>query len=110
MGLLMVGYGLRDSISSISECQYGQLQLYDSSVYLSEDIEEEELAELEAYLDANVKVDDYTNATMANKTFVYEEEEIDGYLVVVEDMSKIDNFFTNFVDFFVVFYIQEKLP
>ena len=64
MGLLMVGYGLRDSISSISQYQYGELQLYDCSVYISDDMDDEEMKELEDYLEGNRNVTNYMNAAM----------------------------------------------
>lgn len=93
MGLLMVGYGLRDSISSISQYQYGELQLYDCSMYLSDDIEKEEVDELESYLNGNKDIHNYMNGRMESVTTKFEEESIEAYLVVISDTEKGEEFF-----------------
>ena len=93
MGLLMVGYGLRDSISSISQYQYGELQLYDCSIYLSDDIENEEVDELESYLNNNKDVQNYMDGRMESVTTKFEDESIETYLVVVSDKEKGEEFF-----------------
>ena len=93
MGLLMVGYGLRDSISSISQYQYGELQLYDCSVYLSDDIDDEEVSELESYLKENKDIHNHMNGRMESVTTQYEEESIETNLVVVSDTNEGEEFF-----------------
>ncbi len=93
MGLLMVGYGLRDSISSISQYQYGELQLYDCSVYISDDMEDEELEKLETYLEKNRQVTNYMNAAMFSITTQNEKEKVDAYMVVIDDLEKGEDFF-----------------
>ena len=93
MGLLMVGYGLRDSISSISQYQYGELQLYDCSVYLQDDIEKEDMDELETYLKSDKDIQKYMNGRMGNVTTKFEEESIDTYLVVISDKEQGKDFF-----------------
>jgi len=93
MGLLMVGFGLRDSITCIADYQYGELQLYGSSVYLSDDMEKEQRDEIESFLDSHKKISHYTNAHMSNLSLANDEEEIDGYLMVLEDLTEIDEFF-----------------
>ena len=42
MALMLVGYGLRDSISNIGHLQFSQLQLYDALVILDTDASLEE--------------------------------------------------------------------
>jgi len=42
MALMMVGYGLKDSIMTITDTQYKEIFLYDSSVTMSADAKEEE--------------------------------------------------------------------
>ena len=93
MGLLIVGYGLRDSITSVAELQYDELQTYEISVYLSEDIEDTTQAELEGYLEKNQNVSAYTNARMASVTTQYKEEEVDAYLTVISDLETVNDFF-----------------
>ena len=93
MGLLMVGYGLRDSISSISSLQYGQLQLFDCSVYVSDDMEQEDREELYEYLENHRDITNYMDASMVSVTTQYEEEEIDAYMYVIGDLEEGTEFF-----------------
>lgn len=93
MGLLMVGFGLRDSITSIADHQYGELQLYDNSVFLSEDFAEEERGELESYLERNINVTAFMNTHMSSITAKNDKEQVDVYLTVISDMGKLDEFF-----------------
>ena len=93
MGLLIVGYGLRDSITSVAEIQYDELQTYEASVYVSEDMEDETRKELEAYLDENPKVSAHTSVHMSSMTTQYEDEEVDAYLTVISDIDDVEQFF-----------------
>lgn len=93
MGLLMVGFGLRDSITSIATYQYDELQLYESSVFISDTMEEEERELLNTYLDANSDITSYTNTNMTSITVESDDEEVDAYLTVIEDLSQVEKFF-----------------
>lgn len=42
MALMLVGFGLKDSIFAIVDIQYGEIQLYDGNIILSDDATEEE--------------------------------------------------------------------
>lgn len=93
MGLLMVGYGLRDSITSIASYQYGELQIYDNSVFISDSIEEEEREKLEQYIEKHNQIEAYMNANMSSITTHNDEEEVDAYLTVLDDLEQLDQFF-----------------
>ena len=93
MGLLIVGYGLRDSISSVAKIQYDNLQTYDASVYMADDMEEDTREELEAYLSKNEKVAAHTSVHMSSITTQYEDEEVDAYLTVISAMDLVEQFF-----------------
>ena len=93
MGLLIVGYGLRDSITSVAKIQYDDLQTYEASVYMSDDMEEETRKELETYLNENQKVTAYTSVHMSSITTQHEDEEVDAYLTVISDMELVEQFF-----------------
>lgn len=93
MGLLMVGFGLRDSITSISDHQYGELHLYDNSVYLSDSMDDEEREELETYLSDNNDINAFMNVKMSSITSGYGEEEVDAYLTVIDDLKTAEEFF-----------------
>lgn len=93
MGVLMVGFGLRDSISSIATYQYDDLQLYDSSVFVSDSMEETERENMESYLEDNSNVEAFMNANMTSLTAQNDDEKMDVYLTVVDDLDKVDEFF-----------------
>lgn len=93
MGLLMVGFGLRDSITSIATYQYGELQLYDNSVFISNSMEDAERDKLEAYLSENSDVDTFMNANMTSITTQNEDEEVGAYLTVIGDLEEVEKFF-----------------
>ena len=48
MGLMLVGFGLRDSIYEIADIQYEEIQTYDGSAYLQDDVTEEDRENLDA--------------------------------------------------------------
>ena len=93
MGLLIVGYGLRDSISSVAKIQYDNLQTYNASVYMSEDMEEDTRKELQTYLDEDKNISAHTSVHMSSITTQYEDEEVDAYLTVISDMDLVEQFF-----------------
>ena len=93
MGLLMVGYGLRDSISSISELQYGQLQLFDCSVYVDSGMDKEERAELHKYLENHKDITNYMDVSMMSVTTQFKEEEVDAYMYIIGDLEEGNEFF-----------------
>ena len=93
MGLLMVGFGLRDSITSVGTYQYDELQLHDSSVFISEDMDDETRKELENYLNRNENISSYMNVHMSSITVQNDEEEVDVYLTVVDDLKQVNEFF-----------------
>ena len=95
MGLLMVGFGLRDSITSIATYQYGELQLYDNSIFISDSMEDAEREELENYLAKNVTVESFMNANMTSITAQNDEEEVEAFLTVVDDLEQVKDFFVH---------------
>lgn len=95
MGLLMVGFGLRDSITSIATYQYGELQLYDSSVFMNDQMETETRAALEEYLTETTEVKEFMNARMESVTTKHEKEEVDVYLTVLEPNAEMEEFFVH---------------
>lgn len=95
MGLLMVGFGLRDSITSIASYQYGELQIYDSSIFMNESMEDSEREALEQYLAEHGQIDSFMNSNMTSITTQNEDEEVDAYLTVLGDLEQIDKFFVH---------------
>lgn len=94
MGLLMVGYGLRDSISSIPVYQFEKLQLYDSSVFIDENMSKEVRKELDTYLEDKHSISSVMDVRMNNVTVKYDDEKVDAYITVIKDLKQAETFFT----------------
>lgn len=92
MALLLVAFGLEDSIMSIGQLQYDNLQLYQSSVYLNDEMKDTVRTELEHYLDNEKGISDYTTVHMKNARVKSGEKEKDVYLTAVDDIEKITKF------------------
>src|SRR5699024_5310089 len=56
MALMLVGFGLKDSIFAIVDLQYGEIQLYDGNIILEDNITEEQRDSLTLDLEADRNV------------------------------------------------------
>ena len=92
MGLLMVGFGLKDSIMAIGEKQFGEIRVYSSALNLNSDITEEERESLFHYLDQDEDVLSYMEGKETSVDVEVGEEERSVYLVVVPDKEKFRQF------------------
>ncbi len=92
MALMLVGYGLRDSISDIGHLQYQQLQLYDAMVILDTGAEEESKEVLLQTVGNNEKVANYTEALMQKETVRREKKSWNVYLMVPENLNEVSDF------------------
>ncbi len=96
MGLLLVGYGLLDSITDIGTLQFDELQLYDAIVVLDTDADEAELEEAEDALRADARVTHAKRFYMQLTDVQTEgitDKEWSVYLYVPEDLEDLDGFF-----------------
>ena len=97
MGLLLVGYGLRDSIMDIAVLQFDELQKYDAMVVLDTDADDKEIE------NALTAVQEDTRITQQKRFYMQREkvQNIEGkagkewsvYLYVTEDIEEISEFF-----------------
>lgn len=92
MALMIVGFGLRDSIFAIGKLQYGELQLYDGMVILNTDAEEEDKKEPIEYLSSEKAVSDIMEGYSKKITISKGEEEQEVYLSVPFDIEKNKEF------------------
>lgn len=92
MALMLVGFGLKDSCYEIAELQYSEIQLYDASLYLEEDITEEQQKALEQYLSNEKKVTQYMSVDMQAVTLVNGGKEWDVYACTFSDTEPVDQF------------------
>jgi putative ABC transport system permease protein len=92
MALLLVGYGLKDSILDVAVIQYDEIQTYDAMVVLDEDATDTEKEELLEYLNQADEVEDCDAWYMKNLNAKNGEESRDLYLVVPEQLEKFPEF------------------
>ena len=87
MALMLVGFGIKDSISDIVVKQYEELQHYDGTIITDEDASPEEREKLSEYLKQNKKIQRFTNIQFTKITAPREKSSISCYLYVPEDME-----------------------
>ncbi len=92
MALMLVGFGLKDSCYEIAELQYAEIQFYDGSIYLEEDITEEERAELAEALDSEENITQYMDINMQSVTLVNGKKERAAYECVFGSVDEIPDF------------------
>ena len=87
MALMLVGFGIRDSISDIVVKQYSELQHYDGTIITDEDASDEDREKLMEYLDKNEKLERFTNIQFSKITAPNGKSNISVYLYVPENME-----------------------
>lgn len=92
MGLLLVGFGLRDSIMDVAVLQYQKIHMYDGTVILDEDAEDEEIQKLTEYLSSDAHVENFTSIYMKKMELCSESAEREAYLMVIPDDMQISEF------------------
>ena len=87
MALMLVGFGLRDSISDIVHLQYANLQHYDATVISDDDATDKEKEELTEYLDENEYLDHYTKIRLSKLTAPNGKSNLSVYVFVPENLE-----------------------
>ena len=87
MALLLVGFGLKDSIFDIAVLQYGEIQLYDGNVILEEDASAEEKEETYDKLASDKRVDDTAENFLQQVEVTHGKTTKDVYLNVPKDLE-----------------------
>ncbi|MFR7901567.1 MAG: FtsX-like permease family protein [Ruminococcus sp.] len=88
MGLMLVGFGIQDSISDIATIQYRELQHYDGMVIEDSDATEEEHAELFEYMKENEQIAHCNRVQMTKISAPKGSSNISIYLFVPESLSE----------------------
>ena len=94
MSLMVVGFGLRDSIMCIGTIQYQELQVYDGMVYLSSNVTEEETTQITEAMDEMDQMDCYMKMEMKREPVSDSKDGSteDVYLAVPESKDKVKDF------------------
>ena len=93
MGLMLVGYGIKDSCYEIAELQFRDIQMYDGSVYLKEDISDETRQNLLDYMKDDSDIRHYMQTSMKNVTLVNGKNKRDTYQVVFSEPKDVKDYF-----------------
>lgn len=93
MALMLVGFGLKDSIFAIVDIQYGEIQLYDGNIILEDGISDKERADILADLEENPKVEGSAEGLLSQITLGNGEVWYDTvYLDVPKDVEQFPEF------------------
>lgn len=92
MALMLVGYGIKDSVFEIAGIQYAEIQVYDGSMILKEDIADEERRSLQEYLQENEGIERHMDCYMKNITLKNGDHEHGTYITVLGDPKKSDEY------------------
>ena len=93
MGLMLVGFGLQDSITAIAKNQFVELFTYQASVIVNSDSDEEKTAVLEQAQDFD-GMERTLEMFAQNVVLTAGDESMDAILEVPQDASIVDEFFT----------------
>ena len=88
MGLMLVGFGIQDSISDIAAIQYRELQHYDGMVIEDSDATEEEHSELFEYMKENEQIAHCNRVQMTKISAPKGSSSVSIYLFVPESLSE----------------------
>ena len=94
MALMLVGFGLKDSIFAIVDIQYDEIQLYDGNIILEDDITDEEKDTLIAELEKDELMTGAAEGLLTQVSVGAGEEWHDVYLDVPEDVDRFPEFVT----------------
>ncbi|MGN1266877.1 MAG: FtsX-like permease family protein, partial [Dorea sp.] len=92
MALLLVGFGLKDSIFEISALQYKDIQIYDGMIYKKENLTVEDEENLERYLSQNPEINRFMPVDMTGITLKNGKKERQTYQVVFSTLENIDQY------------------
>lgn len=93
MALMLVGYGIKDSVFEIADIQYAEIQMYDGSAFLQENATEEDRENLNAFLEEDPDVEHYMDAYMKAVTLTgKDDKEVETYVTVLKDPQQSEAF------------------
>lgn len=87
MALMLVGFGIRDSVSDIVHLQYTNLQHYDATIISDDDATDTERETLIESLDKNESLDHYTKIRLSKLTAPNGKSNLSVYVFVPENLE-----------------------
>lgn len=92
MALMIVGYGIKDSVYEIADIQYSSIQLYDGQIVLQENQTEQDRENLSAFLDKDQDIDSYMDGYMKSIILKNGKKERQTYITVFGDTDHVDEY------------------
>lgn len=92
MALMLVGYGLRDSIMDIANLQFTELQIYDGMVIVDSDAPEEEQQELMQSVAEDTRIENSTQVLLQKDEVHNGKKMWNMYLMVPKDVEGLSDF------------------
>lgn len=92
-GLLIAGFGLRNSIMGVVDIQYGELNLIDMSVSLNSSASDESKEKVSEYLDRSDLVAESSLFRMGSTTASTGKRAVETYYAVSLDLEKLSEFY-----------------
>ncbi len=94
MALLLVGFGLKDSINAIGQLQFGVVRFYDAEITIEEDATDVEKEELYRTLLSDSRVEEQMYGKQLAVDIRANNTTKSGYLVIPENKETISDFIT----------------
>lgn len=88
VGLMLVGFGLQDSIMDIAVRQYNELQLYDGTIIFDGDASQMEKDDLMTYLEGSDKLENFNRITLTKMEIPRNKSNLSAYVYVPENPEK----------------------
>lgn len=92
MSLLLIGFGIKNSISSIVAVQYGSLHTYNAELSFENGLSGQEKEQVRNQLISSEKVDSAMIVYQGGVTFEFDEEELSGYIYVPDNHLEMKDY------------------
>ncbi len=93
MGLILVGFGLQDSITAIAKNQFVSLFTYQANAVLNSDVDESEKESLQTDLENYSGIDELLEMYCQNIELQTDKKTVDAVLEVPKDLTHFDDFY-----------------
>ena len=92
MALMLVGYGLKDSIMDIARLQYREIQIYDLMAVIDEDMNDEEKADVDGLLENDDRISVFMDGYMRLSEIFFGDKTKDIYLYIPSRLENLEQF------------------
>lgn len=92
MGMMLVGFGIHDSIMDIGTIQYHQVQLEDAMLIVNPDATDKEKEKLDEFLSEDERITAYAPIYMKTLDVIFEDASQSAYICVTSDVQAFEQF------------------